>query len=225
MKIVILVAGIGSRLGNPYPKCMTPLRPGYTILDHQVENLRECTRDIIAVVGFKKDLVMEHHPELFFVYNPRYDQTNTSQSLICAIEHLEGEDLLFLNGDVVFDPRIVPALLSCPDSCVAVISSRVSEEEVKFSVDARGCVDAISKIVPDPLGEAIGINLIRARDLALFKRCLRRCDDNDYFERAMEFGLAEGLVLRPVDVTEFPCIEIDFAEDLKRAKTILNVEP
>jgi L-glutamine-phosphate cytidylyltransferase len=159
---------------------------------------------------------------LLFVYNPRYDQTNTSQSLLCALDHIEDEDVLFINGDVVFDPRIVPALLACPDSCVAVISSRVAEEEVKFSVDAQGRINAISKIVTEPLGEAIGINLIRARDLALFKSCLRRCADNDYFERGMEFGLAAGLVLRPVDVTEFPCIEIDFADDLKRAKTLLN---
>lgn len=35
MKVVILMAGIGSRLGSKLPKCLTPLKTDYTILDHQ----------------------------------------------------------------------------------------------------------------------------------------------------------------------------------------------
>ena len=98
MKVVILVAGIGSRLGNALPKCLTLLRPNYTIIDHQLENLKAFAGDIIAVVGFKKDLILERHPELLFAYNPLYDQTNTSQSLLIALRHLRGEDMLFLTA-------------------------------------------------------------------------------------------------------------------------------
>lgn len=222
MKVVILMAGIGSRLGNPFPKCLTPLRPEYSILDHQIENLAQFTGDIAAVVGFKKDLVMERHPELLFVYNPLYDQTNTSQSLLTALRHFPQDDVLFLNGDVVFDPRIVPALLACPDSCMAVVLSRVAEEEVKFSLNEQGYMTEVSKTVAKPLGEAIGINLVRARDMALFIRGLERCGANDYFERGLEFAIGEGLRLRAVDVTEYPCIEVDFADDLNRARNLIH---
>jgi choline kinase len=52
MKVVILMAGIGSRLGSKLPKCLTPLKTGYTILDHQLENLTAFAGDIVAVVGF-----------------------------------------------------------------------------------------------------------------------------------------------------------------------------
>lgn len=221
MKIVILMAGIGSRLGNPFPKCLTPLRDGYTILDHQLENLSDFTGDIIGVVGFKKEMIMEAHPELLFCYNPRYDQTNTSQSLRSALVHVQDEDVLFLNGDVVFDRRILPALLESQDSCMAVVTARVGEEEVKFSLGANGCINAVSKTVAEPLGEAIGINLVRAKDIPQFKECLARCADDDYFERAFEACVNQGLVLRAVDVSAFPCIEIDFVDDLDRAKEIL----
>jgi choline kinase len=223
MKVVILVAGMGSRLGNSLPKCLMPLRPDYTIIDHQLANLKAFAGGIIAVIGFKKDLILERHPELLFAYNPLYDQTNTSQSLLIALQHLRGEDVLFLNGDVVFDPRIVAVMAQCEESCMAVIRSRVADEEVKFSLDARGHIRAVSKSVAEPIGEAIGINLIRARDLELVTRCLERCGPMDYFERGLEIAIDQGLVLWPVDVTQYPCIEVDFIDDLNRAKAMIGV--
>ena len=60
MKIVILAAGIGSRLGNPFPKPLTSLKNGDTILKQQIINLTSYFNfdDISIVVGFKKDLIM-----------------------------------------------------------------------------------------------------------------------------------------------------------------------
>ena len=221
MKVVILMAGIGSRLGNPFPKCLTPLKDGCTILDHQLANLREFAGNIIGVVGFKKDLVMEKHPELIFIYNPRYDQTNTSKSLLAALEHVENEDVLWLNGDVVFDKRIPPALFESKSSGMAVVTSKVSDEEIKFTVDERGHINAVSKSVTNALGEAVGINLVRAADLPVFRESLRECADNDYFEKGLELSIARGMKLLPVDVTAYPCIEVDFQADLNAARQIV----
>ena len=39
MKVIILAAGIGSRLGGYQPKTLTPLKDGKTILTHQIEGL------------------------------------------------------------------------------------------------------------------------------------------------------------------------------------------
>lgn len=84
MRIIILATGIGSRLGNPFPKPLTPLNNGKTIMQNQVDNL--CiffnTDDIHIIVGFKKELIMEEFPELTYIYNPLFDQTNTSKSLL-----------------------------------------------------------------------------------------------------------------------------------------------
>jgi len=220
MKVVILMAGIGSRLGNPFPKCLTPLRENLCILDHQLMNLAEFSGQIIGVVGFKKDLVMERHPELMFVYNPRYDQTNTSKSLLAALEHFENEDVLWLNGDVVFDKRILPELLKCQHSCMAVVTSKVGEEEIKFTTNERGFINAVSKQVAHARGEAVGINLIRAKDIGLFTQTLRECADQDYFEKGLELALTRGLELKPVDVTHLPCLEVDFPSDLEAAKQL-----
>ena len=39
MKIIILAAGIGSRLGNPFPKPLTPLKDGNSIMQRQLKNI------------------------------------------------------------------------------------------------------------------------------------------------------------------------------------------
>jgi choline kinase len=222
MKVVILMAGIGSRLGSKLPKCLTPLKTDYTILDHQLENLTAFAGDIIAVVGFRKDLIKRGYPELCFVENPRFDETNTSQSLLIALNQLDGEDVLMLNADVVFDPRVTAALLACEQSGMAVVRGPVADEEMKFAADEAGKIIYVSKTVARPVGETIGINLIRAHDLPLVMLGLRQCKPMDYFERGLEIAIGKGLTLRAVDVTPFDCIEIDCAQDLSRAKEMFG---
>ena len=56
--------------------------------------------DIIAVVGFQKEIIEQRHPELEFAHNPLFDHTNTSQSLLAALPQVGEEDMLLLNGDV-----------------------------------------------------------------------------------------------------------------------------
>ena len=75
MKVIILAAGIGSRLGNSDPKPLTKLKNGESILFRQVEYLSEYIgiNNIITVVGYKKILIMESFPNLMFVYNNYYD--------------------------------------------------------------------------------------------------------------------------------------------------------
>ena len=114
MKIVILAAGIGSRLGNPFPKPLTPLKNGKSIMEMQIESLSNqfSIDDINVVVGFKKDLIMERFPELMFIYNPFFDRTNTSKSLLQALRKNKKNDVLWLNGDVVFDGKLLQLLQS-----------------------------------------------------------------------------------------------------------------
>ena len=53
MKIIILAAGIGSRLGNPFPKPLTPLKNGKSIMQRQIDNITSYfdVNDITTVLG------------------------------------------------------------------------------------------------------------------------------------------------------------------------------
>lgn len=223
MKIVILAAGVGSRLGNPLPKPLTVLNNGKTIMQQQIDNISKQfnTDDINTVIGFKKDLIMESFPDITYIYNQKFDTTNTSKSLLKALKKLRNESVLWLNGDVVFDPAILGELLLFIEeeqSCVCVNNSEVGNEEVKYNLDNKGFVREISKIITDGLGEAVGINFVAKKDIPSFINRLEECNDNDYFERGLELAIEkDSMKVKPLDISKFRCLEIDFKEDLDNA--------
>ena len=226
MKIIILAAGIGSRLGNPFPKPLTPLKNGKSIMKMQVENMtsRYDVDDINVVVGFKKDLIMERFPELTYIYNPFFDQTNTSKSLLRALKKYKDKSVLWINGDVVFDKHIfdkLQPLITAKTSFVAVNTNKVGEEEVKY-VLKDGYINQLSKTVKNGAGEAVGINFISSDDIPIFINRLEECDNNDYFERGLELAInKDDLKIKAVDISQYNCMEIDFIEDLENANNML----
>ena len=217
MKTIILAAGIGSRLGNSNPKPLTKLKNGESILGRQVVYLSEYlgVNNIIAIVGYKKDLIMELFPNLLYVYNNFYDTTNTSKSLLAGLQKIENEDVLWLNGDVVFEKELLPQIIKCSKSCMAVNTGSVGEEEIKYNVFEDGNIKEVSKTTSPTLGEAVGINKVMASDLPLFKANLEKCDDQDYFEEALELSIQDGMKIMPVDINKYLCMEIDFEDDLE----------
>ncbi len=223
VQAVILAAGMGTRLGRPWPKPLTPLSDGRTIMQQQIENLRTAFPEvrISTVVGFKLELILEAFPDVSYVYNEVYDQTNTNRSLLKALR-LSGEGgVLWMNGDVVFDPTVltrVQDLIDAEQSFICVNTAVVGEEEVKYTVDADGFVDQLSKQVSDALGEAVGINYVSASDKATLITRLAECTDGDYFERGIELMIANDAArVLPYDIKDLFAVEVDFEEDLTRA--------
>ncbi|QJU53849.1 NTP transferase domain-containing protein [Herbiconiux sp. KACC 21604] len=223
-QVVILAAGMGSRLGRALPKPLTELSDGRTIMGQQFDNIRHTfgsAARVSIVVGYKLEHIIEAFPSASFVYNEEYDQTNTSKSLLRALLASPAGGVLWMNGDVVFDPsvldRAVP-FIARDQSFVTVNTAKVSDEEVKYTTTAEGYIDELSKTVVGGLGEAVGINYISSRDKAAFIRQLQRVDDQDYFERGLELAIArDGVLVEPMDISDLYAVEVDFAEDLDRA--------
>lgn len=223
LKVIILSAGIGSRLDSPYPKPLIRLDNGKSIMQYQIEGLLDYVSfdDIYVVVGFKKDLIMEEFPNLIFLYNSDYDNTNTSKSLLLGLQKLRGNDVLWLNGDVVFEASVLQDIIKFKKSCMAVNVAPVGEEEVKYILSSLGTISQVSKSVVNAKGEAVGINKVSAEDLPLLLDELEQCGDNDYFEKGIEKAIAKGLKIYPIDISDKLCMEIDFEEDLKIVNQLL----
>lgn len=224
IQVVILAAGMGTRLGKPWPKPLTELNDGRSIMQQQVDNIKSVFGDearIHIVVGFKMEMIMEAQPTALFVYNEIFDQTNTSKSLLRALRATQEPGVLWLNGDVVFDPKALARVaekVKNEESFVCVNTSAVAEEEVKYAVDDAGNIKELSKVVKDGLGEAVGINFISKHDKARVITELENCADNDYFERGLEMAIEKyDIKIKPVDISDLFAVEIDFPEDLERA--------
>lgn len=223
---VILAAGMGTRLARPHPKPMTELNDGRTIMHQQLSNLQSTFGKklrLTVVVGFKMEQIMEHVPDVTFVYNENFDQTNTSKSLLKALKNSPKGGVLWMNGDVVFDPQILETLrehIKAGQSFITVDVSSVSDEEVKYTVNKDGFIDQLSKRVPQDaaLGEAVGINYVSKKDKKTFIKRLEQVEEQDYFEGGIELTIKDdGVRWLPVDISQYYAVEVDFPEDLDQA--------
>ncbi|MFK0071726.1 phosphocholine cytidylyltransferase family protein [Arthrobacter woluwensis] len=230
IQTIILAAGMGTRLARPHPKSMTELSDGRTIMHQQLGNLENVfgrKLRVSIVVGYKLEQIMEHAPHVSFVYNENYDQTNTSKSLLKALRASHKGGVLWMNGDVVFDPRILEELkplIKADQSFVTVDVSSVSDEEVKYTVNDQGFIVSLSKEVAQDqaLGEAVGINYVSQRDKKKLIKRLSQVAEQDYFERGIEWTIdKDGVNWLPVDISQYYAVEIDFPEDLDRANAQL----
>jgi choline kinase len=223
-QVTILAAGMGTRLGRPFPKPLTQLDDGRTIMQQQLDNISEAfgsDTHVQIVVGFKLDLILEAAPDAVFVYNERYDQTNTCKSLMKALRSSAEGPVVWMNGDVVFEPAVLRRMqinIDAGQTAIAVNTAAVSDEEVKYTVDDIGLVKELSKTVVGGLGESVGINVIAAKDKATLIKRLEECDDQDYFERGIELAIEkDGLKVLPIDISDLFAVEVDFEADLERA--------
>lgn len=228
LDVVILAAGLGSRLASQRPKCLNELPGGESILRQQIRNVRSALgdrADITVVTGFQCWAIMEHASDVRFAYNERFADTNTNRSLLRALEVTAGNPVVWMNGDVVFDERVLERLAGSLDSgvsAVAVNTSSVADEEVKYSL-RDGFIDALSKEVPtrQALGEAVGVNCLTSADRLVVVERLRQCADGDYFEKALECAIAtDDLHIAAVDVTDLYAVEVDTHEDLAAARAV-----
>jgi choline kinase len=226
MKAVILAAGLGSRLDeseNHQPKTLTKLANGKSILELQLEALSAYISldQVIVIVGYQKEAIMNAFPDLMYIYNSNYDKENTAKSLLRAIKKIE-EDLLWLNGDVIFNPKILNELFEFNKTAMVVNTARVGEEEVKYRTDPQGKILEVSKQVQEPQGEALGINFFKRAHLFLLKTNLEQCQPSDYFEKGIELCIQQGLPVWGLPIGNEDCAEIDFPGDLHKANRLLK---
>ena len=116
MRAIILAAGEGKRL-RPHtvdrPKCLVELA-GKPLLAHQIEALESAgVTDITVVTGYRGEQVEAvGRPTRC---NTHYTRTNMVASLMCAADLLDGgDDVLIAYADIIYEPRVIAALLDCP---------------------------------------------------------------------------------------------------------------
>lgn len=116
MQAVILAAGEGTRvrpLTRSRPKALLPIanRP---IIDYCIDALvKNGIRDIIVVVGYRKEQVISHLNtlEIPLRYVVQDRQIGTAHALQCA-SHLLKEDYLVISGDNYIDAESIAAIKS-----------------------------------------------------------------------------------------------------------------
>ncbi len=236
MKAIILAAGIGKRLKKvtgDIPKSMIKIGEK-SIIHHQLEScLKVGINKFVIVLGYKKNTLKNHildkinSTNVTFVTNPIYDKTNTLYSLwLCR--DLFTEDFIYFNADVVFGKNLLEKISGKSEYSQLLLETKsCAEEEVKIIIDEKNRILEIGKQldIKKCAGEFIGIGKFKKNVLSDFKKFLQygidNNQENNYFEYAVNL-LAKNVVLKTIPTEDIPCIEIDFPQDLKRARQLFS---
>ena len=236
MKAVILAAGRGSRL-HPYtehcPKCLTELG-GQTLIGRQLDTLRQAgIADIVIATGYRSEMLAL--PGTRQVHNPRWDSTNMVESLFCA-ETEFNDDLIVAYADIVYEPRVLAALLAS-DHDISVVVDRnwraywqhrfadpLSDAE-SLSMDPRGCITDIGKPVSDiETIEAQYMGLMRFRGAGVDALRAARAS-LDTIANAYMTDLLMEMILMGRDLHAVPVdggwLEIDTVDDYEKAAAMI----
>ncbi|MDP8267347.1 MAG: phosphocholine cytidylyltransferase family protein [Candidatus Tenebribacter davisii] len=237
MKAVILAAGMGSRLqkvSGGLPKSMIKIGKS-SIIHHQLEScLKVNIIEFVIVLGYKMEQLKTHilekisSEQVTFIENPIYDTTNTLYSLWLTHELLN-DDFIYFNADVLFQSDLLKKISNDSQYSQLLLETKsCAEEEVKMIIDDDMRIQQISKQLPIAkcAGEFIGIGKFNKNILEKFVHYLQFGVDNgqsnNYFEYAVDL-LAKDKVLKAVPTNGISCIEIDFPEDLVKAKEMFSL--
>lgn len=230
---VILAAGVGSRL-----RPLTLTRPKsllavarQAIIDHEILAFeRNKIRRICVVVGYKALMIMKHlskrfpYPrcEISFIYNPKYEKTNTVYSLWLASSVFSEGTTFVINGDLLLTPESISKMVRCRNSCLGLHRHQCGHEEVKLRLKNEKVIDigkGLDSMEVD--GEYVGVAkfdkevgqaLHCALDDAVEKRRIHL-----YYDDVIQ-GLLRDFLIEAVDLTRSRVMEIDTAQELEEAR-------
>lgn len=240
MQLVILSAGIGSRLKpltGEKPKCLVEVA-NKPILGHQIDLFinNKKVKEILIVIGYKPDLVRsfindnyEENQKITFIENKDFLTTNNMYSLFLTKNYIKGKFLL-INGDVILQPEIANDFISYPyEDSIAVDVGQYFEESMKVVKEDDFLVD-ISKTINKEEAFGCSIDFYKFSDYGakvffskIEDKIVKKNELNLWTEVALKEILNQGrLKIKPFDIKGKYWFEIDNLEDLKNAEKILN---
>lgn len=243
MKAIILAAGMASRLRpltENTPKCL--LKVGEKcLLQRSIDALTSNgIRDFVIVTGYLHEMIETFVAEQYgdninvkFIHNDVFDSTNNIYSLWLARPEAEGQEILLLDSDLLYDPRIITKVMeSDADNVLTLIRHELGEEEMKVVLDREnGTIIEISKTCnpADAAGESLGIEKMGCRyTSALYQELEPMMNEehleNVFYERAFERLIAKGHTYKVIDVTELFSCELDTVDDFENAKAKIPAE-
>jgi choline kinase len=235
MKVAMLAAGVGNRLGlgeDGPPKALLRFN-GETLLKRHLDILAHFgLTDLTLVVGHQASAIERElgalgaRESVRTTFNPDYRASSLLSLWTLRDVLTAGQAVLYMDADVLYDWRLLERLLRSPhDSCILIDSNVEPDDEI---VDVRlrdGRIVAFDKGVRlddyDVRAEWVGFARFSAPMAGALARAIEAYVQGGRVDVICEAPM-QDVILRSeafgcADVAGLPWIEIDFPEDLERA--------
>lgn len=174
--------------------------------------------NVVLVTGWQADAYVEvlarEFPSVQRVHNPDFARTGSMHSLYLARPRLPA-DFLFLESDLLYEPRALTALLEAPRRNALLLSGPTEQGDEVHAYGENGRLGALTKQRrpgPPPVGEFVGMGRLTAE---FYDRMCRHFEDlgtllagNYHYDDALT-ALAAEHPLHLVVVPDLVWCEID----------------
>ena len=239
MKAIILAAGVGKRLNreSPLPKCLLSFG-GRSLIERHLSALAAAgVGNVTLCVGYESSQIEAQiaampGPKVLSLHNPQY-RLGSILSLWTARDALKsGDDILIMDADVLYDPAILERLIESTSRNCFLFDRQfdTGHEPVKICTNAGRIVEFRKQIAPDltynSVGESVGLFKFDAATALKLATIVSTYvadgrADEPHEEALRDLALAFPEAMGVEDITGLPWIEIDFPEDVERAKKLL----
>jgi len=144
MKVVILAAGFGSRMGGSTPKPLVKLF-GLPLIEHKIRRFKE--EDIVVVYSNKhvKEYIQKKFPKITLVYNP-FPERENGYSLYCAKKYIkENEKFILLMADHFYGEKFYSDLEKIEGNTIFVSKTCIDRTEATKVKVSKKYVEKIGK--------------------------------------------------------------------------------
>ncbi len=236
MRAAILAAGIGRRLemSDPPPKVLLKFG-GETLLSRHVRMLRRNgVARIELAVGHKAEAVEAEIARLGAAdlvvtrYNPDFDRGAIVSLWTLREAFTCGEPVIFMDGDVLCDDRMLARLIESPHGNSFLLDRTTDEGEdpVRLCMRDGILVDFHKRpgVAHEWWGEWIGFARFAPEIAVKVAAAAAAYVEAERLDEIYEEAFRDVLLAEPPgtfaveDVTGLPWIEIDFPEDLEKAR-------
>lgn len=237
MRAIILAAGVGNRLGNTHNGPKSLLRFGdRSLLARHLDALRRLGIVHVAVCVGHEAAQIRGEVEtvgagdfVSTVLNADYRQGSVV-SLWTVRRYLEaGGEVLLMDADVLYDPALLSRLVETPKANCFLLDRDIEagEEPVKLCVRGGRLVEFRKQVAPDLIydlaGESVGFFRFSGDMGARLARRTEQFVETGRRQEPYEEVIRDLLLETPADfdyedITGVPWIEIDFPQDVERAR-------
>ncbi|MGJ8563650.1 MAG: sugar phosphate nucleotidyltransferase [Alphaproteobacteria bacterium] len=213
MRAIILSAGRGSRLlplTTDRPKCLLPIGMT-TVLGMQLDTLFKYGIEKVTVVtGFNEHMVEEEissrqngaHIETLF--NPFFKVADNLASCWMARAAMD-EDFILINGDTLFSPAILKAVLEAPKASISVTIDQKGHydgDDMKVSLDGSRLTAIGKTLMPQQThGESIGMLRFMGEGRDIFRNKLASIMRTESGTKSWYLSVIHGLAQAGVEVS------------------------
>lgn len=235
---IILAAGRGKRLSSKtagVAKCLLRFG-GHSLLERHLRLLRAAgIEKVTLVTGYAEAQIaaeldaLDWAPRPQMLHNSRFTLGSVLSVHVADDVLRSGDDIILMDADVLYHAEILNLLAAgkAIDRIVFDTHFIPGEEPVKLCLEQGRIVEFRKLFDPelthDTVGETVGFFRLTATTAARFADIVAEYIDHDRADQPHEEALRDLFLKCPgdfdvVDIAGRPWLEIDFPEDLDRAR-------